>query len=941
MKRKNIIKSVAALALLAVSTTSLFAKERAENYLNLPDGKEEKGALYSTLVKGRVVDANNEILPGATIEIVGKHEGTYCDIDGYYSFANLAPGIYHIKVSYIGYDPIESEITVREGESTIKDFVMTSGATLSEVRVVSALSGERKAINLQKNSMGITNVVSQEQVGRFPDANIGDALKRINGINVQYDQGEARFGQVRGTSPDLSSVTINGNRLPSAEGDVRNVQLDLIPSDMIQTIEVNKVITSDMDGDAIGGAINLVTKNTPYKPLFNITAGSGYNWISNKMQLNLGGTWGQRFFKEKLGIMLSASYQNAPAGSDNTEFAYLVKDDQVVIDEIQIRQYYVTRERQSYSLSLDYDISPKHKIYFKGIYNRRNDWENRYRITYKAISDGAKKMSARIQTKGGSDSNKNARLERQQTMDFSLGGEDQFGRLKMTWNGSYARATEERPDERYFDLQLKKQTFEIVDAFERQPYTTTVVDPTDGGSWGVKEITNSDQKIKESEYKARVDFTLPIVSGKYGNTLKFGGKFTRKNKSRETLWYDYTDWYEDNYDKEYTNHYTLQVRDGFMPGSQYQKANFVSKEYLGSFNFNRANGEQVYEESSSDYSARESITAAYLRWDQKLGKGMHLMAGLRLEATHLSYQGLIWDVNEDTEEESLTPTERASNNYTTFLPSLLWKWDINDSWRLRAAFTKTLARPKYSYLIPSVGIDTKSGSRTEITIGNPDLKPAISYNFDLEAEYYFGSIGLVSAGVFYKEIKNFVVNEITYGSYKTFDDCEITSPVNGFDGRLIGLELGFQRDLGFISPALKCLGLYTNYTYTYNKVSKSYVGNKDEKILPGSPKNMLNASLSFEHKGFNARISYNFTSSFQDDEEYQSDARLRRYYDSTQYLDFNAGYTFGKNYKLTIFTEVNNILNQPLRYFIGGNKNTTTQVEYYNVKFNFGLKFNL
>ena len=82
----------------------------------------------------------------------------------------------------------------------------------------------------------------------------------------------------------------------------------------------------------------------------------------------------------------------------------------MVIDEIQIRQYYVTRERQSYSLSLDYDISPKHKIYFKGIYNRRNDWENRYRITYKAISDGAKKMSARIQTKGGSDSNKNARL---------------------------------------------------------------------------------------------------------------------------------------------------------------------------------------------------------------------------------------------------------------------------------------------------------------------------------------------------------------------------------------------------------------------------------------------------------------------------------------------------------------------------------------------------
>ncbi len=107
-------------------------------------------------------------------------------------------------------------------------------------------------------------------------------MKRINGINVQYDQGEARFGQVRGTSADLSSVTINGNRLPSAEGDTRNVQLDLIPADMIQTIEVNKVVTSDMDGDAIGGSINLVTKSTPYKRTFSATAGTGYNWVSEK-----------------------------------------------------------------------------------------------------------------------------------------------------------------------------------------------------------------------------------------------------------------------------------------------------------------------------------------------------------------------------------------------------------------------------------------------------------------------------------------------------------------------------------------------------------------------------------------------------------------------------------------------------------------------------------
>lgn len=130
--------------------------------------------------------------------------------------------------------------------------VMSESNELQEIDVKAAFHGQRKAVNMQKNSVGIVNVVSSDQVGKFPDANIGDALKRVQGINVQYDQGEARFGQVRGTSADLTSVTVNGNRMPSAEGDTRNVQLDLIPADMVQTIEVNKVVTSDMDGDAIG-----------------------------------------------------------------------------------------------------------------------------------------------------------------------------------------------------------------------------------------------------------------------------------------------------------------------------------------------------------------------------------------------------------------------------------------------------------------------------------------------------------------------------------------------------------------------------------------------------------------------------------------------------------------------------------------------------------------
>ncbi|MDO4191062.1 MAG: TonB-dependent receptor [Bacteroidales bacterium] len=907
----------------------------------LPAFADNEGS--SAVIKGRVVDTNGEVLPGASIIVEGANQGTVSDVDGYYTLSKVDPGKRALVVSYVGYETQRVSVNLTQGQTSVVNITMQSGVELQEVQVVGALSGQRKAYNMQQNSLGLANVVSADQIGKFPDANIGDALKRITGINVQYDQGEARYGQVRGTSPDLSSVTINGNRVPSAEGDVRYAQLDIIPSDMIQTIEVNKVVTADMDGDAIGGAVNLVTKNSPYRRVFNATLGSGLSFITNKAQINAGLTYGDRFFKNKFGILLSASFANAPAGSDNTEFGYVVNDNnEVVLDDAQIRQYYVTRRRQSYSISFDYDINANNRLYLKGIYNRRDDWENRYRITYKDISKGEGKMQARIQTKGSTPENKNMRLELQQTLDFTLGGEHQIKALKMDWNANYARATEARPEERYFDLVLKKQTFEFFDVFDEQPYTTFVADPTDSqqSGWGIKEITNQNRMIIENDLKFRLNFELPLAKGLYGSMLKFGAKYTRKTKSRVTDLYDYTAWYEDNYGTEYTNHYVTQVRDGFIPGSKYQKGNFVSREYLGSFDFDPANGEYDLQTASSNFNALEHITAGYVRYDQKLGSRMKLVAGLRLEATNLKYSGYVYDVAADG-TETLTPTGDTKNNYINLLPSLLYKWDINKQWNLRASFTKTISRPKYSYLIPSVSIDSKSNSRTQVTLGNPDLKPAISYNLDLATEYYFKKLGVVSGGIFYKRINNFIVNEVTLGSYKTFADCEITTPVNGFDGNLFGVELGVSTDFGFITPALNCIGFDGNYTMTATSVASCSVGDKNEQVMPGSPKNMLNLSLYFTKWGFNARFSFNYTSAFQDDEAYQADSRLRRYYDATKYMDVNLGYTFGRDFKTTIYAEATNLLNQPLRYYIGGNPKTTTQVEYYMPRINFGVKIAL
>ena len=858
------------------------------------------------------------------------------DVNGFYTFSNLDPGTYTIKVSYVGYSPVELKITIPAGRTLEKDVVLNEGVELQEVVVGGAFQGQRRAINSQKNNMGITNVVSADQVGKFPDSNIGDALKRISGINVQYDQGEARFGQVRGTSADLSSVTINGNRVPSAEGDTRNVQLDLIPADMIQTIEVNKVVTADMDGDAIGGSINLVTKNSPYKRTIAATAGTGYNWVSEKAQLNLGFTYGDRFFNDKLGLIVSASYQNSPSGSYDTEFVWEQDDNgKTYVNDYQIRQYYVTRERQSYSAALDWDINANHKLTFKGIFNNRNDWENRYRTTLKDLDpDG--NATVRIQTKAGTPDNRNARLERQRTMDFALGGEHLFGALSMDWHASYAKASEERPNERYIDFQLKKQKFDMDLSDERQPFASpkTGSTMTLNDEFSLKELTEQQEDIKEQDLKFSANFKLPF---KNGNKLKFGAKVVRKTKDKEVDFYEYSPLDEDAFMTNSLANTVDQTNKNFMPNNKYQAGIYASKEYTGSLDLNNASlfeKEQVQEELAGNFNARETVTSGYLRFDQKLTKDVELMTGLRIENTNLAYTGRTYDADEDLTSK----TDRQRNSYINFLPSLLVKWNVNDDFKVHGSFTQTLSRPKYSALVPSVNIKR---SDNEITIGNPELKPTVSYNFDLSADYYFRSIGLISAGIFYKKIDDFIVDQVsTNYEYQGNTYTRFTQPKNAGNANLVGVELSYQRDFSFIAPALKCVGFYGTYTYTHSRVEDfNFEGRENEKDLsmPGSPEHTANASLYFEKGGLNLRLSYNFASDFID--EMGESTFYDRYYDKVNYMHVNASYTFGKKFKTTFYAEANNLLNQPLRYY-QGTKDRTMQAEYYGVKVNAGVKIN-
>jgi len=896
-------------------------------FLGFAENENEADANKGAIA-GRIVDGDHLPLPGATVLIESLKKGVVSDVDGFYRLTGLSAGDYEVKVSYIGFKDASKSVSVEIGKTVTLNFELNAGIDIDEVVVNGALQGQSKALNQQKNSMNITNIISSDQVGRFPDQNVGDALKRIPGINVQYDQGEARFGNIRGTSPEYNSVAIDGDRIPSAEAETRSIQLDLIPSDMIQSIEVNKVVTADMDADAIGGSVNLITKSNPYSRRITGSVGGTFNALRSKVAPNVALLYGDRFFNDKLGVTLAGSVQDHMMGSDDLEAEW---DGDGMMKEIQVRTYLIERLRQSYSAAFDYNFNANNKIEAKLMYNHRNDWENRYRVVYKDLDEDVAKIEREI--KAGT--NKNARLEDQRTIHLALNGKHQIGALEMDWSGSYSKANEDRPNERYLNYKIKKVEFDqdVTNPEEPQVIINTEDAQDFNSEWSFDEMTEEHQYTEDIDKKFKLDFKYPFQNGT--SVLRFGGKYKGKSKNRDNDFYNYEPTDEDAFSADAMNNTVVKTKDNYLAGD-YVAGTYIDVKFLGGLDLNSSDFDkaQNLEELAGNFDASEDVTAAYLRFDQSFGN-LDVVAGLRMENTAIKYSGKELILDEEGDVSGLNDTEEVDHNYTNVLPSVLFKYGFGKNTNIKASVTNTLARPKYIDLVPRVEI---SNEDVEVSIGNPDLTPTTSWNFDLMGEHYFKSIGMISGGIFYKDISDFIVDGIQSDyTYLGQEWEKFTQPINGGDATLLGVELAFQRQFDFLPGILRQFGFYTNYTYTKSTVSNFQIEDRedDDLTLPGTPENTLNASLYYEGKKLSARLSYNYAGEFVS--EYSDKAYEDIYYDKVSYLDFNTSYKFNKSF--TLFAEVNNILNTPLRYYQGESQ-YTYQAEYYNVKVNFGLKFN-
>lgn len=899
------------------------------------------------LVTGKVVDATTkEPLPGATVKAVGTNFGTATDLMGDFELV-LSSNTKELEVSYIGFESIKVQISVEAGSITILEapIEMKSAAnSLGEVVVTGVLQGQQKALNQQKSADNIKNIVAADQIGRFPDPNVAEALQRIPGTNIERDQGEGRYVLVRGLAPQFTNISINGEQVPSPEAGVRFVALDAVPADQLASIEVTKALTPDMDGDAIGGSVNLITRTAKSsKPTISGSAVAGYNNILQTPNLQGSLELGKRFGnREQLGIMLNSSYYESDRGSDNWE---------TDTEELELRDYALVRTRMGISSTIDYKFNTNNELYFRTLYNRFTDREQRRTYVFAPNLDNSPFESNEIGrfTKD--------RLEKQIVSSFNLGGKHSFPALFLDYEVAFAEAYQDTPYdvEAGFITEVDALEIDLSDpefpsfSVNGLSHTNPNNDYLNNSLYEFDELASGNTFAYDVNKTAKFNIGIPYQIGTNDALLKFGAKARLKSKSFRIIENVYGWEGGDVTLNGVEGDYTLDrfegglVDNNFLDGRFTIRPNVDTDRVISHFNSNKAGYELAVDdklaaEAAESYTAQEDVYAAYLMTRVQLQKLM-LLGGVRLEQTKVKYtfSNVFYDFEGELDE--ITP-DAGSTQYTFVLPQLHAKYQLDANTNLRAAITASYSRPNFEQIVPTQEIDLNG---REGSIGNPSLKPVSAINLDLLAEHYFGTVGILSGGVFYKKLNDFIFNQRfvsdNFNGRDLGTNIQFTQAQNGDAANLTGLEVGYQQNLFFLPGVLKGLGIYANYTFTNSNatIQDREDDNGTEEIrLPGQTKHLGNFSLAYDLNRLNFRISANFNGAYISEIGGSKDEDI--YVKERVQLDATATYAISNKFR--VFGEFMNITNQPFEVYMG-NENTTIQREFYSWWARIGVKFDL
>jgi TonB-dependent receptor len=756
----------------------------------------------TAIIQGTILDAGGAAVPGAEISLTPVKITVVSDAQGAYRVTDVPAGKYTLTVSYIGFAPLATDVEVTAGQTLHLDLTIKVANASQGILVTAARPhGEAEAINQTRSADNLMQVMPSEVITSLPNANVADAIGRFPSVTLYRIEGEGVYIQVRGTEPRLTNVTVNGITIPAPEPTVRQVRLDVIPSGMVDSIQMNKTLLANMDGNGIGASVNLVTKEAGEKPTLDLYGDGGYTPILNgRGSYDFGGTAGKRFGPSKrFGILGDAVFDYNGRGIDNIQPGLdpLSTFATPFYDNNTIREYRYYRTRYGFDGSADYHLTPSTSLYGIGFYSDLKDWGDKwyYEPVSAAIGGTADDPVYPSATKKSSSPKFYTSSKRPNASvgTLILGGrtvhEDSLFTYQISASRSYEIDSAGNPKADFswvgptvFCNYIPSQQTDLYHPHFGNCDDTNASPLLSAANWQFKDITISTGKNTNLGLTAQTSYAKNYRWWDHFGTFETGFKFTNTHQtqdSTETVYDGFpsnaplmTSLLDSFNNTDYFN--------GTYFGGQYgQVSNFIDAQNYTLANYQGyVDGQKTAADTYPNlFHTTEQITAGYVMNSVDFGK-LHINTGLRIEATRdltfgydLTFYGTYnpetgtyaGGSSEVTCPNNVGPVPPAPGNcyayigvnnnpaYIDFLPSVELRYGLTTNSALRAVYSRGVARPDPYQLVPYVQEDS-TASPVSVTIGNPSLRPEHANNYDLLYENYLQPLGLVQAGFFFKQL---------------------------------------------------------------------------------------------------------------------------------------------------------------------------------------------
>jgi TonB-dependent receptor len=837
---------------------------------------------------GRLTDTIGTPIPGVVVHVVGTSYGGVSDGGGRYRIEPIASGSYVVSLRRLGFASDTFSVTVGSSVVTMRDRVLRSAAAVLAGVVVkeSQRLNETRESALAKRNQADNQIVVQsgDEIRSLPNANAAEALARMPGISTERDEGEGKFVQIRGTEPRLSNVTINGAHVPGTEDTDRIPKLDDVPSDLLGAIEVSKTLRADMDADAIGGSVNLVTKLPEGAPRGYIALQGGQQSQLNARQGQWSAMYGGRFGEaQKLGALLGFTFDRNNRSIEDVEPAWSVDGNRSFPVEWDQRDYLYGRTRGGGLGAFDYRFDNGSTLGLRGMYSAFRNYGTRYRFDAAGSGDDSLASGTTGIATGATFVREVSHRKPDERMyGVSLTGQSPMVPVALSYGVDFAGTSQTSKNYRTNDFEydgpggdgvpLRYDASDVNQPryrFVNSADSIAALNPT---NYLLTKYSLSDGTALGRDIGAHLDATSRYSLGTTPSTVQFGLKLRHETKSFVSHASSFAATSPLTLDKVQSNYndpsfYTT-IASGFLMGPQPSFGAIESWESSNPGAFK--NTTNLVKNQLASYDGGETITAGYAMQSSDFG-AMHVNLGLRAEYTNSSYTGHV--ASKPQSGATTVTTTPGSQNYLDLFPSVQVKYSLDDRSDIRAAVTRGIARPNYGDLAPHLTGTVCSSCKNSfgnLSAGNPDLKPQRAWNFDLLGEHYLTAAGLISGGVFYKRITGFIYDrDFVYdGPVTEFDGYLGHRPDNGGNATLLGTEATYTQRLYMLPGYLAGLGFDVNWTHADSRAelradtasSAATLGRPVTRFapLPRQSENITNIAGTYDLGRMSARLAWQY-----------------------------------------------------------------------------------